>query len=718
MSVNAPPTVSRTPRTPEQKHAAARHSQAMGRFGGVLILLVFLGIPALFVGFILYGMARRNRRRYAIVLLGMLVGMVIIALSYRTVFACGQAIAQMWKPYQPMVSQYIKAPSQQHWQAVQPVISAVAPGILQLWLMALPLAPCVAVYLESTLVKTLPELRADKERQNQQRDRMQRRAAAQKVKEAPDQLKGLPIIGIPLSGDLPDWRAKEWMAYPATLLNRHAVMIGGSGTGKTEFLLRLAYLAAKVLKWKVFYLDAKGDAEVANRFMAAMAHAGVNRVAMFPDLAYHGWRGDATAILNRLMSIEDYSEPYYRAIAKTVLSLACHAPDGPPRSSINLLDRLNLAQLSELYADSGDRRAETLTTLSETDLAGVYKRYFGFFDALGRKLDGAWSFETVDAGYVLLDGLALKEEARALGRYVLEDFANYVSKRKQPDQKVLLIVDEWSAISAGGADAANLFERIRSYGAGIVVTSQSYQGLGDDADKMIGASWATIAFQCTDPERIAARAGTVKEVQTSLHTEYAAIPGRNLLLSGREHASGTSIEREQEVPRLHPNIIRNLGIGECCFITNGAYQEVRVARLPKIPDIGMVWGNSAASGGTPRIRSAPYRDNGRAAENWPAPSLTQDQGNDVLDLPASSLSTSLPVTELALTTDASEADTPHTAPHIQVERDEADTTEGIATDVALAMPDESTSDSRAPASPETKPTTRLNGDRPADVLDL
>ena len=69
------------PKTPEQKHAAARQSQAMGRFGGVLILLVFLGLPALTVGTILYALIQRNRRRYAMVLIGMLVGMAIAGLS-------------------------------------------------------------------------------------------------------------------------------------------------------------------------------------------------------------------------------------------------------------------------------------------------------------------------------------------------------------------------------------------------------------------------------------------------------------------------------------------------------------------------------------------------------------------------------------------------------------------------------------------------------------
>src|SRR6266540_4254343 len=72
-------------------------------------------------------------------------------------------------------------------------------------------------------------------------------------------------------------------------------------------------------------------------------------------------------------------------------------------------------------------------------------------------------------------------------------------------------------------------------------------------------------------------------------------------MTGREYVSGTTIQREQEVPRLHPNVIRNLAVGECCIITNGAYLELRVARLPRIPDVGMVWGKapmSATAGAT------------------------------------------------------------------------------------------------------------------------
>jgi hypothetical protein len=223
-----------TPKTPEQKHAAARQSQTMGRFGGVLILMLFLGLPTLAVGMILYGMTTRDRRRYAILLIGMLLGMAVVGLSYPVLLAHTHSIAAAWPLYQPAVSQYFKAPSLQHWQALQPFFTAFTPQIIQLWLIALPLAPCVAVYLESTRVKALPELRADKQRQEQQREALQRREAARTVAQAPEQVAGKPVLGVPLGGALPDWRIRDWVTYPAELLNRHAVIIGGSGTGLTQ----------------------------------------------------------------------------------------------------------------------------------------------------------------------------------------------------------------------------------------------------------------------------------------------------------------------------------------------------------------------------------------------------------------------------------------------------------------------------------------------------
>ena len=73
---------------------------------------------------------------------------------------------------------------------------------------------------------------------------------------------------VPVGGDL-DWMKGGWFTYPAPMLGRHLVLIGASNTGKTETSKRLAYGAAKVYGWRVFYLDCKGDSGTATEFLAA-----------------------------------------------------------------------------------------------------------------------------------------------------------------------------------------------------------------------------------------------------------------------------------------------------------------------------------------------------------------------------------------------------------------------------------------------------------------
>ena len=46
-------------------------------------------------------------------------------------------------------------------------------------------------------------------------------------------------------------------------LRRHVLVLGASGSAKTETLLRLPWATARVSDWAVFFLDAKGDADYA-----------------------------------------------------------------------------------------------------------------------------------------------------------------------------------------------------------------------------------------------------------------------------------------------------------------------------------------------------------------------------------------------------------------------------------------------------------------------
>ena len=267
-------------------------------------------------------------------------------------------------------------------------------------------------------------------------------------------------------------------------------------------------------------------------------------VEVFPDAGYDGWRGEPLAVLNRLMAVEDFSEPYYRAVTKLMLVEAVKHPIGAPRSSTELIDRL--------HAQGHGKEGQ-----------GAVARYRSFFEVLDGKLDGEWAFEDVDAAYLLLDGLALKEEAAGLGRFLVEDFAHYVARRKPPDRRVLLVIDEFSALSMG-TDAANLLERVRSFGASVVVSSQSYAGLGAGADRILDTAAGLICHQGADPERLVSRAGTRLTVE------------RTIQISTDDGPTGLGSLRTQDAFRVHPDQVRQLDVGECFLIANGRAVRVHV----------------------------------------------------------------------------------------------------------------------------------------------
>lgn len=443
-------------------------------------------------------------------------------------------------------------------------------ALLPFWAGTLLFAPIVAL----GFALFWPKSASDRVRRQAIREERQRAGAAAAArrhmrKAVPDQIGAHGVLGRVIDLGHPSetrlrWgdERRRWMVLPANILGRHGVVVGGSGTGKTRTLLRIAYIALKY-GWSVHFLDAKGDRETAMLFLAMAHGAGAKRVAMFPARAYHGWRGDHEAILNRLMVVQDYSEAYYQSVAKRILHIVCTemGPE-PPRNSHELF-----ARFEELETDLQRYR---LSNLKPDTLAGAELRYQAFFSSLAGKLDGdasasGWSFDDVDSSYILLDGLALKEEAASLGRFLLEDFAHFAAKRKPLAHKTLLIIDEFSAISTGGADAANLFERLRSYNAAVIASAQSYAGLGAGAERILDAALWLVVHGTPSPEQLIQRAGERLDVAMA----------RQVANLDQSVGRGTMyVERRAAIDANEP---RRLGTGEALIISRGQYRHLQVA---------------------------------------------------------------------------------------------------------------------------------------------
>lgn len=522
----------------------------------LIALILSSALPALILGLLLFAWLRRatpgDPERHIFVVFLAIVGVGVV---------------YFFREAYPMILPELHHIRQtRNWDALWPFLKAV-------WILTLPVAPWLALAYNALRPRSMDERLHEQDALTEAKERRQRSKAQRTAAKAPEVVGNDIVLGAVSGGDLQQWQHKQWLTYPARELSQHAVAIGASGSGKTETLLRIAALAAQEYGWQVIYLDAKGEEKTAARFLAAMADTGRTAVPLFPIRWYDGWRGDARAIVNRLHALQTFSEPYYSDVAMQVLTLAVNAPGGIPRSSAELVRRLGLDVLRELYQGHAD--AYKVERLRGEDVRGVYQRYAGFFDALDGKLDGSWSLEDVEGAYFLIQGTAFKREAASLGRFLVEDIAHYVTERKRRDRQVLIIIDEFSALSMS-SDAANLFERLRSFGGAVIVSSQSYAGLGENAERLLGAATTIILHSCSDPERIGRRAGTLRGADYSYQLDRQGTPGRMTL-------------RTAEIPRIDPNAVRQFGVGEAFVIAHGRAARVQVAPLGIADGDGWGW---------------------------------------------------------------------------------------------------------------------------------
>jgi hypothetical protein len=518
-----------------------------------------ISLPALALAAPLFVLAKRHR---LVVLTLAVAGLGITAVLYSSITAeMEAALAAMRR-----VGGF--------WEHPEQALEAAWPHVRTWWLMALGVAPVLASVIELFRRRSVEELREREERRTDRARRRRERRARRKlgVPKPPRRPDGFEI-GRHVEGDklLPIRRGRVVM--PLARLEKTLLVIGTPGSGKTESLLRLTDGVAASSDWLVFVIDAKGDERTQRRFTQIVNGRGL-RPRLFPEQPYDGWRGTGQEIANRLVQLIDWADEgggtYYRDLSVNLVRAACAAPQGPPRSSHELLRRLTPNVLLDLWA--GHERATAIAGFKAEHFDSARQRYAAFFDACEGQLDGDWAFEDTDCGYLLLNELLYGEETSKLGRFLVEEFKQYLAGRKQDGRQVLLVIDEFSAI-ADGERVARMIEVVRSYGAAVVLAPQAYEGMGGEqaSARILNAAHTILLHAVPDPEPIVKAAGTRLVVESSL-----------------QHQDGLSTDlgssRQQHQLRADPNEVRRLREGMCFVLGNGRAQKVQIAPTPPLEE--------------------------------------------------------------------------------------------------------------------------------------
>jgi len=385
-------------------------------------------------------------------------------------------------------------------------------------------------------------------------------------------------------------RWRPVFALPAAACTRHMVVVGATGSGKTNLMMRLwaGWFTAAGQQARsgrghrplLIVLDCKGgrDARVkADRTRRLLYGAGARRVAVWPDDARLSvWElppADLAVLLYQMIESGTGAAAYYADVLQSVLTLAVMTPCGPPASAAAFLGRLDARWLQHAWTDGRHPAEAERARAAARHLPDIQLRYATLLGRLGPALDGPGTLADADAWYFILEGTREPSVAEAQAMAITELAARAATSDDVEPRAMLLAADDYSAV-AGRVPLSNLYERGRSLGIGVQVSAQSWQGLGRNEDERYRiaatADGGLFVLHTPHPEPLTQLAGTRRVLETA-----------HRIIGGSWGDDGTTRIRRDCV--ADPELIRRLQVGQACYIHRGAATFVQVARPKPSP---------------------------------------------------------------------------------------------------------------------------------------
>lgn len=345
-------------------------------------------------------------------------------------------------------------------------------------------------------------------------------------------------------------RHDQRLGIPLSALDEHLFALGGTGSGKTTMLLRLAvalfqadwqrHLAGGPRPLHVF-LDAGGDKKTAKQWLEVMGRIGIqpDRILSWPDQGsldlFAGPAEEVTETLQKMVcptppsdSAQEYFFKSRRRVIRLAMGTAEHdGPDVPaPRSRRELFVRLSSNDaLKKLYpVDTAIRdEIDGFKTTKPPMVPSVGGILRDAWDTLGPALDTGKPLSAYDAIFLRVPGTTMKDAARSQAAALLEMLLKFAA-RGDHGRRIRALMDELAAVNDEGADigVVEFMERARKYDASIVVAAQNVEGIAPTPEKakrlMKAASGGAILMRGRGAGDACELFGTTPKPENTRHT--------------------------------------------------------------------------------------------------------------------------------------------------------------------------------------------------------
>ncbi len=464
--------------------------------------------------------------------------------------------------------------------------------LFPLWLLCLPLTPLGALFWELwrkleklSGSKTVEELVEAGRRAEAAFDAAQRSAVHKAATGTITAYPGVISLGPYFVGktdtfppDLGVIKHASWLGIAEGVLNSHLFLLGVTGAGKTQTLLRLVAEILANTERDVFVVDGKGDGEFALNVRALAFASGRGAAPIFrlgqdtPGAPYHGFVGQSDAVYNRLLALagvpqaKDNAE-FYADINRVLLYCVCYTAEGPPRSFDQLLDRLDIHYLRAAYRPHKHVNPWLAPKERESQIQDLKTRLLPYALALaGSVNDQGFSLDSQRAAIFSIRTQSVGDTAKRFLPFLIEDLKDFIGKASRQQRPAVLLIDEFGMF--GAQNIVDVLALARSAQLGVILATQEVDSLGSEVTKKQILTNATtkLLMRSEFPEEVAQLAGTIYQIESSLRSN--------------EHGyTGERGDRIQHAFKIDMNEAGKLKAGEAFLIRHRHAAKVAIDQL-------------------------------------------------------------------------------------------------------------------------------------------
>lgn len=390
----------------------------------------------------------------------------------------------------------------------------------------------------------------------------------------------------PISTKVENYRG--WLRFDEKLLDKHTFILGTTGAGKTELILRLAYEVLMNTRRNLYIVDGKGEMKFAEAIASMAYDMRGEQVPIFKlghlneGAIYNGFSGNADSIYNRMAYMVGVMEAtsgegkHYTEINKRLLQMVClSGGDGKiirskgqfdaPRSFEEILSRLEYGWLKAAYSELPMAMRMIESAKEDRLITDLFTRVYNLSNSFGGIISPkGFTLENTKCAVFSLKTNSAGVEAKSLLDFLNSDIQDFIANRITKPS--VMIIDEFGSFA--NENITNILSQSRSSELGVVLATQTVASLGEPhiRDKIIENCNTHIMMKTLKGESISEIAGTRMGGEMSIQMK-----------EGLE--TGVQSIRHQHQMKAHPQEAKELQAGEAFFINSGKAAKIMVAKV-------------------------------------------------------------------------------------------------------------------------------------------